>query len=400
MTLEYYKKYPDNRGKFGKYGGKFTPEVLMPAAEELENAFKKLYYTEEFQKELTQLLHDYAGRPTPLYHAKRLSKELGCKIYLKREDLLHGGAHKINNTLGQALLAQKMGKKRLIAETGAGQHGFATAIVGALFGFPTEIYMGAEDVERQNYNVLRMKLLGAKIIPVMNGSQTLKDAINEALRDWITNVQTTYYLIGSVVGFHPYPLIVREFQRVIGKELKEQILEKEKKLPNAIFACIGGGSNAIGTFYDFIEDPEVGLIGVEAAGKKDDPSMTGASLSLGTNGVFHGAHTKILQDKYGQIKTSYSISAGLDYPGVGPEHCFLSEIKRLKMGMATDNEALSAFNLLSKTEGIIPALEPSHALGYLVKIADQFDQNDIIVVTLSGHGGKDLGIVQKFLEEL
>ncbi|MHA1300179.1 MAG: tryptophan synthase subunit beta [Candidatus Helarchaeota archaeon] len=396
---QYYSKYPDEHGKFGKYGGMFTPEVLMPAAEELEKAFKKHFYTKEFQSELDILLRDYAGRPTPLYHAKRLSEKIGCKIYLKREDLLHGGAHKINNTLGQALLAKKMRKKRLIAETGAGQHGFATAIVGALFGFPTEIYMGAEDVERQKYNVLRMKLLGAKIKQVNSGSQTLKDAINEALRDWITNVQTTYYLIGSVVGFHPYPLIVREFQRVIGKEIKRQILEKEKTLPKAIFACIGGGSNAIGAFYDFIEDQEVELYGVEAAGKKNNPEMTGASLSLGTDGVFHGAHTRILQDKYGQIKTSYSISAGLDYPGVGPEHCFLKEIKRLKMGMATDDEALSAFSLLSKTEGIIPALEPSHALAYLVKIADKFDSNDIIVLNLSGHGGKDLGIVQEFMEE-
>ncbi|MFX1451643.1 MAG: tryptophan synthase subunit beta [Promethearchaeota archaeon] len=400
MTLEYYNKYPDEHGKFGKFGGKFTPEVLMPAAEELEAAFNSVFYTESFQKELNLLLRDYAGRPTPLYYAKRLSEKLKCKIYLKREDLLHGGAHKINNTLGQALLAKKMGKKRLIAETGAGQHGFATAIVGALFGFPTEIYMGAEDVERQKYNVLRMKLLGAKIKTVTSGSQTLKDAINEALRDWITNVQTTYYLIGSVVGFHPYPLIVREFQRVIGKEIKKQILEKENTLPNAIFACIGGGSNAIGAFYDFIEDQSVDLYGVEAEGKKGDPDMTGASLNLGTNGVFHGAHTKILQDKYGQIKTSYSVSAGLDYPGVGPEHCFLKEIERLKTGMATDEEALSAFDLLSKTEGIIPALEPAHALAYLVKIADQFDQNDIVVVNLSGHGGKDLGIVQQFMGDL
>jgi tryptophan synthase beta chain len=400
MSFSYYNKYPDKYGKFGRFGGKFTPEVLMPAAEELESAFMKLYYTEEFQNELNSLLKDYAGRPTPLYHARRLSEKLNCKVYLKREDLLHGGAHKINNTLGQALLAKKMGKKRLIAETGAGQHGFATAIVGAFFGFPTEVYMGTEDIERQQYNVLRMKLLGAKINPVNSGSRTLKDAINEALRDWITNVQTTYYLIGSVVGFHPYPLIVREFQRIIGKEIKKQILEKEGALPKAIFACIGGGSNAIGAFYDFIEDKDVELYGVEAAGKRDDPEMTGASLSLGTEGVFHGAHTNILQDNYGQIKTSYSVSAGLDYPGVGPEHCFLKDIKRLKMGMATDDEALSAFSLLSKTEGIIPALEPSHALGYLVKIADQFDSNDVIVVNLSGHGGKDLGIVQKFMGDL
>ncbi|MFX0139870.1 MAG: tryptophan synthase subunit beta, partial [Candidatus Hodarchaeota archaeon] len=269
MKSQYYNKYPDEHGKFGKFGGKFTPEVLMPAAEELELAFNTLFYSDKFQRELKLLLKDYAGRPTPLYYAKRLSEKLECKIYLKREDLLHGGAHKINNTLGQALLAKKMGKKRLIAETGAGQHGFATAIVGAFFGFPTEIYMGAEDVERQKYNVLRMKLLGAKIRTVTSGSQTLKDAINEALRDWITNVQTTYYLIGSVVGFHPYPLIVREFQRVIGKEIKRQILEKENTLPNAIFACIGGGSNAIGAFYDFIEDQSVDLYGVEAEGKKN-----------------------------------------------------------------------------------------------------------------------------------
>jgi len=395
---DYYEKTPNERGKFGEFGGKYVPEILMPALEELEDAFNTIKDTPKFQEELQKLLHDYAGRPTPLYHAANLSKKLGCKVYLKREDLLHGGAHKINNTLGQALLCKHMKKDRLIAETGAGQHGFATAIAGALMGIKTEVHMGREDVERQKFNVFRMKLLGAEIRPVDSGSKTLKDAINEALRDWITNLSSTYYLIGSVVGPHPYPLIVREFQKVIGIEMKEQILEKEGKLPNAIIACVGGGSNAIGAFYNFIEDEHVELHAVEAAGKGEKTDSNAISLGKDSIGVFHGAHTHLQQDHYGQIQTSYSVSAGLDYPGVGPEHAFLKDIKRLKTGSATDKEALNAFKLLCETEGIIPALEPSHAIAYLVKIASNtFSKDDIIVVNLSGAGGKDLDIIQENL---
>ncbi|MHA1785608.1 MAG: tryptophan synthase subunit beta [Candidatus Helarchaeota archaeon] len=390
--------YPNKNGKFGDFGGKFVPEILMPALEELEESFNIIKNSSEFKKELEVLLRDYAGRPTPLYHARNLSKKLGCKVYLKREDLLHGGAHKINNTLGQALLCKHMKKKRLIAETGAGQHGFATAIAGALLGLQTEIHMGREDIERQKFNVFRIKLLGAKINPVDSGSKTLKDAINEALRDWITNLSTTYYLIGSVVGPHPYPLIVREFQKVIGKEIKKQILEKENKLPKAIIACVGGGSNAIGAFYEFIKDENVELHAVEAAGKGRKTKYNAISLGNDSKGVFHGSHTFLQQDRYGQIKTSYSISAGLDYPGVGPEHAFLKDIKRLKVGSATDEETISAFKLLCETEGIIPALEPSHALAYLIKIANKsFSKDDIIIVNLSGSGGKDLDIINNVI---
>ncbi|NHI93466.1 MAG: tryptophan synthase subunit beta [Candidatus Lokiarchaeota archaeon] len=397
----YKNKYPDNFGKFGKFGGKFVPEILMPALEELEKAFFSIKDTPAFQKELRDLLKDYAGRPTPLYLAKNLSEKLGCKVYLKREDLLHGGAHKINNTLGQALLCKYMKKTRLIAETGAGQHGFATAIAGALMGIKTEVHMGREDVERQKFNVFRMKLLGANIRPVDSGSKTLKDAINEALRDWITNLSSTYYLIGSVVGPHPYPLIVREFQKIIGIEIREQILQKENRLPNAIIACVGGGSNAIGAFYEFIEDENVELHAVEAAGKGINTADNAISLGKDSKGVFHGAHTHLQQDRYGQIKTSYSVSAGLDYPGVGPEHALLKEIKRLKTGSATDQEALDAFKMLCKTEGIIPALEPSHALGYLIKIAKKaFNRDDIVVLNLSGAGGKDLDIINKNLGDI
>ncbi|MHA1895280.1 MAG: tryptophan synthase subunit beta [Candidatus Helarchaeota archaeon] len=390
--------YPNKNGKFGDFGGKFVPEILMPALEELEESFNIIKNSSEFKKELEVLLRDYAGRPTPLYHARNLSKKLGCKVYLKREDLLHGGAHKINNTLGQALLCKHMKKKRLIAETGAGQHGFATAIAGALLGLQTEIHMGREDIERQKFNVFRIKLLGAKINPVDSGSKTLKDAINEALRDWITNLSTTYYLIGSVVGPHPYPLIVREFQKVIGKEIKKQILEKENKLPKAIIACVGGGSNAIGAFYEFIKDENVELHAVEAAGKGRKTKYNAISLGNDSKGVFHGSHTFLQQDRYGQIKTSYSISAGLDYPGVGPEHAFLKDIKRLKVGSATDEETINAFKLLCETEGIIPALEPSHALAYLIKIANKsFSKDDIIIVNLSGSGGKDLDIINNVI---
>jgi tryptophan synthase beta chain len=396
--LIYYGKYPDTRGKFGKFGGMFVPEILMPALEELERAFKKHFPDPDFQKTLNLYLHDYAGRPTPLYFASRLSQICGCKIYLKREDLVHGGAHKLNNTLGQGLLAVKMGKKRIIAETGAGQHGLATATAGAVFGVKTEIFMGEEDIQRQKHNVQRMELLGAKVHPVYSGSKTLKDAINEAMRDWITNVENTYYMIGSVVGPHPYPLIVREFQRVIGKETKHQIMEKEGRLPNAILACVGGGSNAIGTFYDFIEDPDVELYAIEAGGEGLEEGRNAASLSVGREGVLHGAYTYVLQDRFGQIRTSHSVSAGLDYPGVGPEHALLKDLKRIRLATCSDKEAIEAFTLLSQTEGIIPALEPCHAIAYAVKIAENFDKNDILVITLSGRGDKDIEIVQNFLE--
>ncbi len=391
-------KYPTKDGKFGIYGGKFVPETLMPAIEELEEAFYKFWFKNEgnFKEEFYKLLKDYAGRPTPLYYAERLSEVLGVKVYLKREDLCHLGAHKINNAIGQALLAKKMGKKRIIAETGAGQHGVATASVSAKLGLECHIYMGAKDVERQKLNVFRMELMGAKVIPVYGGSQTLKDAVNEALRDWTTNVRTTYYLLGSALGPHPYPVMVREFQRVIGEEIKKQILEKENKLPNAIIACVGGGSNAIGAFYEFLDD-DVELYAVEAGGKGIETGMHGASLCAGDVGVLHGAKIYVKEDEYGQIEESYSISAGLDYPGVGPELSFLKDIGRIKPVAVTDDEALEAFKILCKYEGILPALESSHALAYLLKIADKFDKNDIIVVNLSGRGDKDVQTVAKAL---
>ncbi|MHC1636022.1 MAG: tryptophan synthase subunit beta [Candidatus Methanospirareceae archaeon] len=389
---------PDEHGKFGIYGGKYAPEVLMSALEELEEAFKRYSDDENFKKELNHLLRTYAGRPTPLYFAKNLSETYGVKIYLKREDLVHGGAHKLNNTLGQALLAKKMNKERIIAETGAGQHGVATAMASAVLGLKCEVYMGTEDIERQKANVFRMQLLGTNVIPVTSGSKTLKDAINEALRDWVTNVENTYYLIGSVVGPHPYPLIVREFQRVIGKETREQILKVEGRLPDVIVACVGGGSNAMGIFYDFLEDEEVELVGVEAAGKGLDTGEHGASLCAGKEGVLHGMYSKLLQDEYGQIKTSYSIAAGLDYPGVGPELSYLVDEGRVKVCAATDTEALNAFEILSKKEGIIPALESAHALHQALKIANENKESGkIIVVNLSGRGDKDLSIVAEKL---
>lgn len=368
----------------------------MPALEELEEAFNKHHPNPEFQKTLKAYLKNYAGRPTPLYHAERLSADLGCRVYLKREDLVHGGAHKLNNTLGQALLAVRMGKRRLIAETGAGQHGLATATAGAVFNLKVEIYMGEEDYERQIHNVYRMNLLGADVHKVKAGSRTLKDAINEAFRDWIANVKDTHYLIGSVVGPHPYPLIVREFQRVIGQETREQILTLEGRLPRAILACVGGGSNALGSFYDFIEDKDVELIGVEAGGEGLKSGKHAASLCAGLEGVFHGAFTSILQDQYGQIETSHSVSAGLDYPGVGPELAHLKDLGRLQVSSATDGEAVDAFLRLSRLEGIIPALEPSHALAHLAKIATRFSGGELVVVTLSGRGDKDLGIIQNY----
>lgn len=385
-------------GKYGKYGGRFVPETLMAAINELEEAYEKSKKDTDFQKQLKYYLSEYAGRPTPLYYAENLTKKVGgAKIYLKREDLAHGGAHKINNTLGQALLAKKMEKNRVIAETGAGQHGVATAIACAALGLKAEIYMGIEDIERQRLNVFRMKLLDAEVHKVESGSKTLKDAINEALRDWVTNVQTTYYLIGSVVGPHPYPLIVRDFQSVIGYELKEQMMQKEERLPDALVACVGGGSNAIGTFYPFVDDKTVKMIGVEAAGRGIESGKHAASLCAGSEGILHGMQTYLLQDEHGQIQFTHSISAGLDYPGVGPEHTFLKTIERAQYAVATDKEAVDAFLKLSKTEGIIPALEPSHALAYTMKLAQTMEKDEIVVATLSGRGDKDVEVVAEYL---
>ena len=388
-------------GKFGKYGGIFAPETLVPALEELEQAYIKFKKNEKVQAELKYLLDEYAGRPTRLYFAKNLSEKLGCKIYLKREDLLHGGAHKINNALGQGLLAKYMGKKKIIAETGAGQHGFAAAIIGAFLNIPTEVYMGVEDIKRQHMNVLRMKVCGAKIIPVevRPGVGTLKDAVNEAMRDWVTNVRTTYYLIGSVVGPHPYPTIVRDFQKVIGQEIKQQILAKEGKLPRAIIACVGGGSNAIGSFYNFIKNETVELIGVEAGGLGLNSGKHGASITQGEDGILHGSLSKVLEVNDGQIQDAYSISAGLDYPGVGPEHTYLAKIKRARYETVTDKEALDAFAFLSRIEGIIPALESAHAIAYLTKYAERCHANDILVINLSGRGDKDMDQVYKHLKK-
>ncbi len=385
-------------GKFGKYGGRFVPEILMAAISELEDAYDQAKQDPNFCKELAYYLSEYAGRPTPLYYAENLTRKLGgAKIYLKREDLAHGGAHKINNTLGQALLAKRMGKKRVIAETGAGQHGVATAIACAALGLKAEVYMGAEDMKRQRLNVFRMKLLGAEVHPVESGSKTLKDSINEALRDWVTNIESTYYLIGSVVGPHPYPMLVRDFQSVIGNELKEQFMLKEKRLPDALVACVGGGSNAIGTFYPFEDCPEVKLFGVEAAGEGIESDKHAASLGAGAEGVFHGMLTYVLQDSEGQIQNTHSISAGLDYPGVGPEHSFLKTLRRAEYGTATDEEAADAFCMLSRKEGIIPALEPSHALAFAIKLVRKMKQEETVVVTLSGRGDKDVEVVADFI---
>lgn len=387
-------------GKFGKYGGKYIPETLAPAIEELESAYEKYKNDHDFQNELSYYLTEYAGRPTPLYFANNLTKHLGgAKIYLKREDLLHGGAHKINNTLGQALLAKKMGKKRIIAETGAGQHGVGTAIACAVLGLSAEIFMGAKDFERQKLNVFRMKILGAKVYPVESGSKTLKDAINEAIRDWIANVKTTYYLIGSAVGPHPYPMMVRDFQSVIGREIKKQIWEIEGTMPNAVVACVGGGSNAIGSFYTFLDNKDVVLYGVEAGGKGIKSGKHSASLAAGSEGILHGMFTRLLQDECGQVVETHSISAGLDYPGVGPEHSMLKELKRARYAASTDQQAIEGFLTLSRFEGIIPALEPSHAISYAMKLAEQMKKDDIIVVTLSGRGDKDVEIVQDYLNK-
>ena len=390
--------YP-RKGKFGKYGVQYVPETLMPAVQQLENAYKKCNRDKGFKADLKHLLTNYAGRPTPLFFARNLTQKCnGAKIYLKREDLLHGGAHKINNTLGQALLAKRMGKSRVIAETGAGQHGVATAMACALLGLKAEVYMGAEDVRRQSLNVFRMKLLGAELHPVESGSKTLKDAINEAMRDWVTNLPTTYYLIGSVVGPHPYPMIVRDFQSVIGEEIKKQFKSSYGRYPTAAVACVGGGSNAIGTFYPLL-DTDIKMVGVEAGGKGIGTGEHSASLSAGSEGVFHGMLTYVLQDEYGQIKPTHSISAGLDYPGVGPEHSFLMSEKRVEYVSVTDDEAANAFLELSRAEGILPALEPSHAVAHALKMAKKMRKDESIVVTLSGRGDKDVGIIADYLGE-
>ncbi|MFQ3548213.1 MAG: tryptophan synthase subunit beta [Armatimonadota bacterium] len=389
---------PDDKGHFGIFGGRYVPEILMPALEELSEAYNKYKNDITFQNELNSYYKEYIGRPTGLYFAQRLTEKLdGAKIYLKREDLCHTGAHKINNVMGQIILANRMGKKRIIAETGAGQHGVATATACALFGLKCYVYMGVEDMERQSLNVFRMRLLGAEVIPVTSGTQTLKDATSEAIRDWVTNVRDTHYIIGSVVGPHPYPMMVRDFQSIIGKETKEQIIEKEGRLPDYVLACVGGGSNAIGIFYPFKDDLDVKLIGVEAAGEGTNTDRHCATLSLGKPGVLHGSMSYLLQNEDGQVQLTHSVSAGLDYPGVGPEHSYFKDSGRAEYVNITDSEALSAFQLLSETEGIIPALESSHAVAYAEKIAGSMSKDKIMVINLSGRGDKDVNTVAKCL---
>jgi tryptophan synthase beta chain len=383
-------------GRFGAYGGAYVPEILVPALEALEAAFLAAVADSPFQAELGELLAKYAGRPTPLTRCRNLGSA-GARIYLKREDLLHGGAHKTNQVLGQALLAKRMGKRRIIAETGAGQHGVATAMAGALFGLETRIYMGAHDVERQQLNVFRMALMGAEVIPVESGSRTLKDAINEALRDWAGSFEDTHYLLGTVAGPHPFPLIVREFQRVIGKEARAQVLEEEGRLPDAVIACVGGGSNAMGAFADFVDDAGVRLIGVEAAGRGLDGTEHGATLQRGRPGILHGSETYVLQDADGQIAESWSVSAGLDYPAVGPEHAHLKDSGRAEYVGATDREALDAFALLARREGIICAFESAHALAHALKLAEAAEEEMVLIVNLSGRGDKDMGQAQRLL---
>ncbi|HEY4686216.1 MAG TPA: tryptophan synthase subunit beta [Dehalococcoidia bacterium] len=389
---------PDARGRYGDFGGRYVPETLMTAHEELERAYVEARADPSFQAELAALLRDFAGRPTPLYLAANLTRELGgAKIYLKREDLAHTGAHKINNAIGQGLLAKRLGKRRVIAETGAGQHGVATATICAQLGIECIVYMGEVDMERQAPNVFRMRLLGAEVRPVGGGSRTLKDAINEAMRDWVTNVATTYYLIGSVVGAHPYPMIVRDFQSVIGREARAQLLEREGRLPDYAVACVGGGSNAIGLFNDFLDDASVRLIGVEAAGHGIASGEHAASLGAGRPGVLHGSYSYLLQDAAGQVLEAHSISAGLDYPGVGPEHAYLKASERAHYESITDAEALAAFQRLCLTEGIIPALESAHAIAYVEKLAPKLRRDEIVLVCLSGRGDKDLETVAKSL---
>ncbi|WP_417550390.1 tryptophan synthase subunit beta [Methylophaga sp.] len=391
---DYFKHYPDEFGHFGPYGGRFVGETLMGAIYELEEAYKQYKNDPVFQAEMDKDLADFVGRPSPIYHAENWTRKLGgAQIYLKREDLNHTGAHKVNNTIGQALLAKRMGKTRIIAETGAGQHGVATATVAARLGMECVVYMGAEDVARQAQNVYRMKLLGAEVVPVQSGSKTLKDALNEALRDWVTNVDDTFYIIGTVAGPHPYPAMVRDFQSVIGREARQQMLNTTGKLPDALVACIGGGSNAIGLFYPFIEDKSVAMIGVEGAGHGLKTGQHSAPLSAGTPGVLHGNRTYLIQDAAGQITETHSISAGLDYPGVGPEHAWLKDIGRAQYVTVTDTEALDAFHELTRTEGIIPALETSHALAYVSKLAPTMSADQSILINVSGRGDKDMHTV-------
>ena len=390
---------PDIRGHFGVFGGKYVPETLMPALAELELAYEEAKKDKDFNAELNYYLRQYVGRPSPLYFAGGLTEYCGgAKIYLKREDLNHTGAHKINNTIGQVLLARRMGKKRVIAETGAGQHGVATATAAAMFGLECMVFMGEEDIKRQELNVFRMKLLGARVEPVSSGSRTLKDAMNEAIRDWVTYVRNTFYVLGSVGGPHPYPMMVRDFQKIIGEETKIQVAEQEGRLPDCIIACVGGGSNAMGIFYNFLRDKEVKLIGVEAAGHGLGTPFHAATLTMGSKGVLHGAYSYILQDDDGQILEAHSVSAGLDYPGVGPEHSYLKESGRVEYTSVTDREALDAFQVLCRTEGIIPALESAHALAYALKLVPRLDKDKIVVISLSGRGDKDVQSVAGLLE--
>lgn len=390
----------NKKGRFGIHGGQYIPETLMNAVTELEKAYEYYKNDPEFKRELAELFNEYAGRPSRLYYAEKMTKQLGgAKIYLKREDLNHTGAHKINNVLGQALLAKKMGKTRLIAETGAGQHGVATATAAALMNMECVVFMGKEDTIRQALNVYRMKLLGATVVPVSSGTATLKDAVSEALREWTTRIEDTHYCLGSVMGPHPFPTIVRDFQAVISQEIKEQILAKENRLPDAVIACVGGGSNAIGSFYNFIEDKEVRLIGCEAAGRGIDTYETAATVNTGKIGIFHGMKSYFCQDKYGQIAPVYSISAGLDYPGVGPEHAYLHDIGRAEYVPVTDEEAVCAFEYLARTEGIIPAIESAHAVAYAMKLAPQMQKEQIIVITLSGRGDKDCAAIARYRGE-
>jgi len=389
---------PDNLGHFGQFGGRYVPETLIPALDELLAEYEKAKEDQEFAKELNYYLKEYVGRPTQLYFAEKATRELGgAKIYIKREDLCHTGAHKVNNTMGQILLAKRMGKPRIIAETGAGQHGVATATVCALFGFECDVYMGEEDIRRQALNVFRMRLLGARVIPVVSGTRTLKDALNEALRDWVTNVRDTHYILGTVAGPHPFPMIVRDFQSVIGTEVKHQIVEKEGKLPDYILACVGGGSNAMGIFYPFVGDAEVKLIGVEAAGKGLDTDYHSATLVAGKRGVLHGTASYLLQNEDGQVLPTHSVSAGLDYPGVGPEHSYLKDTGRAEYVAVTDEEALDAFQWLAHTEGLIPALESAHAVAYARKLVPTLDKEQVVVLNLSGRGDKDVQQVSEIL---
>lgn len=386
-------------GRFGEFGGQYIPETVMTAVHELEKAYDKYKDDPEFNKELQELYHNYAGRPSMLYYAEKMTKDLGgAKIYIKREDLNHTGSHKINNVLGQILLAKKMGKKRIIAETGAGQHGVATATVCALMGLECEVYMGETDMKRQSLNVYRMNLLGAKVTGVASGTATLKDAINEAFRDWVSNIDTTFYCIGSVMGPHPYPTMVRDFQKVISAEIKAQLMEKEGRLPDCVVACVGGGSNAMGAFYNFIEDKSVKLVGAEAAGRGIDTPDHAATVAKGSLGIFHGMKSLFLQNEYGQIDPVYSISAGLDYPGIGPEHAYLNSIGRAQYVDITDEEAVCAFEYLSRTEGIIPAIESSHAVAAALRIAPTMDKDSILVINLSGRGDKDVYSIARYRE--